>query len=373
MHMARKERRYAYEAVEPNIAIPPLQMDGKKKKIAILLVIAAVAIIIMSIFGLWALNTKKQQDRVEIVLPNATIMNATTEIPKCYDDDCFLRVALATLSVDACDQILDEPKRTGCYEKLSDDVLGACLKVSNSTIKNNCLTIHALNEKSLSLCKSLDDETREKQCIEGVDPCYYKNGTSKLFCLAIANEDYTQCNKDEACIIQYNRVNKDINACNELTLPQSKNACISIINGNDNICSDLGNQITRDTCRLKYVTETHDVDACTRITNDTYYSQECYTDIAINKIDATYCNFLPAIEFRWNCLINYTKVINDANTCNMIPTYVPKAYSNCWFTYATSNFEPLGCTYVANPTYKKSCYERIFSLMNLASQWRNVR
>ena len=358
--MPTKERRYKYETPQAANEMPAMPvLSEKKKKIAILLAVAAVAILIMSVVGLWAVTQKKTQGEVNIILPNATIQNETTATPKCYDDDCFLKTALTASNVNLCDQILNEPKRVECYEKLANQVLAACLKVSNTTVRNTCLTTHALKEKSVSLCKNLDSDVQEKNCIETIEPCYYKSGSEKLLCLALTDKDYKQCNKDELCIRDYTKVNKDINACKELTLPASQNACISILKGED-ICGDLGSEFERDKCRLTYVMETHDKLACSRVTNDTEYAQECYTDLAVTNKEATYCNFLSSTDVRWNCLINYTRVVNDPKACGLVPDYLPKSYSNCWFVYATSNFETKGCTYITAFAYKNSCYERIF-------------
>lgn len=360
--MARATR-YKYERPSEKMEMPPVENDkGKQKKIILLIIVAAFGVLLMGLLGYYIIKGKKiGTDIGGIEIPNVTtVENATsgTTTMNCYDDECFMKLAVDENNIDACGRVLDSNKMETCYESISKTSLDACLKVTDEQTKKECLTVHAIEQKSVALCKNIAGG-EQKSCIEKIEPCYYKTGNELLLCLALDKDDYKLCNKNEECITTYAKTKNESIACKELGIASSQNTCISIAMQKD-ICGDLATAPEKDKCRMNYVIATKDAEACQKITQDTIYSQECYTNVALDKMDKNYCSYL-SLDYKWNCLINYSKTAPDLSACDLIPDYLTKSRQNCGFAYATTTFDPRGCLYITSaPTYKKSCYERIF-------------
>ncbi len=337
------------EKKEP-VYVPRENREKGKGNIALI----ASAIIVLVIVGGMYLLLKGQKPTepyspalIDVI--NETILNKT----ELCEDDCLFTKAVTSLNYSICNEIINESKKESCFLQLSSLSLESCVNVKNYTKKKECVLSHALFQKSTEICNNLKVADR-KQCIETIDPCFYKVLTEKSLCLATLHKNYSYCQDDYECIYQYAEMNSDKKACDMLDSKVSKQLCINLVDNLDK-CHELVLASQVDYCKQLYAIRASKPSVCADISSDTSYSYECYSHFAVKEKNKDYCQKL-SLEDKWKCYKKYSLATYDASGCVQISEYAPNAKNTCYSDVAVNYHNASFCEGINNPSEKLTCY-----------------
>jgi hypothetical protein len=295
------------------------------------------------------------------------------------DDQCMLQNAVSSGSADECLNISNVSTRQTCYLLLSNTSVSVCLRLESEAAQVECVSHHAVLNNDLSIC-SLLAEPGATSCMAAINPCYARNGTPRLLCLALASKNYTMCGSNRECVLNYSQATGNVDACSQLTLVADQFGCWAMVSGKDK-CSDLTLQSQKDLCYEVFAIRTDDHLLCQAITPDSLYQTECLSYFSARLGDYHICDAGLTLNNRWICYSNYSLVSGDISGCAGISPYATTARFKCYYAFAISWGNPSVCDQFGDPSEINSCY--VGSIMNNTrlnysncaaiglSQWKN--
>ncbi|MBS3067749.1 hypothetical protein J4450_03535 [Candidatus Micrarchaeota archaeon] len=325
----------------------------KRKVYTNLGTVVVILIITIAIFFLFFGKKPADNGSTNIAIPNVTKPNVS--VSTVCDDDCQLQNALSTKVATTCDSISNETKKQDCFVALATDSVEACLKLADYSQKKTCVGSHAVKLDNLDLCSNLEMDDR-RPCIEKVDSCFYKKLDEKPLCKALANNNYSFCEKNEECIFAYAQQTVNAEACADLGIRFKQNACVSIALKKDE-CNGLPKDDEIDACRALYAVKTDRPGACDDLTKkDTIYAVNCYAHFAKRDKNPAVCDGVELLK-RWDCYKKYAIETSDLQGCIQITRYAPIAKEHCFIDVGKEYGNPQACEYLNfDPGSRDVCY-----------------
>lgn len=281
------------------------------------------------------------------------------------NDLCLLSKAVKDKNASVCEILTDKIIAQECFEKTAKYSLDSCLKVEDYAKRKECITENAVEEKSIDICLSLETETDRNECIGKADECYFKTGVAKNTCLAIRNLDYSLCNKNVQCILNYSDATKDVNACGQMPLEPEQYACAALGTDDDDECKKIGYMNGQDSCYASVAIWTNRSAICSLISGSNMYMRDCYAYFSIQQNELSYCNNVD-LDYRWECYTNFSVGTKNLSGCDAINYWAKTSKKICYYDYAMSNRDPGACTNMEEPGSKVSCYSA--SIMRNATE-----
>ncbi len=332
----------------------------KKGQGAPTILIAAVVVTILVLTGLVILFAMQQEPEVAPSYPYYEEEEAppvtetiTEEQPPEPDDNYYYESALGSKNSSLCNFIGNQTIRQLCYENLSMESLDACGKVSNRTLLKNCITNFAVSLGNISICELLDNESTE--CKKAVNPCYELEGAAFPLCMALSENDSSECQGNPDCILNYS-ITRDEDHCGEIEDTGKKGACFSVLKDTDR-CYEIASPSQKDLCYYYYALYSDNGNICHSITHTSLYAVDCLSVFAVRKGDPTFCD-VSELEFndQWNCYINYTMLSRDISGCSYIHELATTHRFECYYTFATEYGDPGVCHLLNDPRMTSTCY-----------------
>lgn len=334
---------------------PVYRSSEKKKENKLVTILGAVLAIFLIVVAAFLFISMQQKPPVLPLqnLTNVTIPNISINDTILCDDDCLMGKAESTINYSVCLDIQNDSKEQSCLLKLSKISLEACVQLQNYTSKKNCVEWHAVSQKSTEVCNNLNVSDR-KPCIENIDPCFYKILTDKDVCTARFNKNYSYCQKDEECLFEYAKLEKNATACEDIDSKVKKQVCLNIVENIDN-CDDLLLASQIDYCRQLYAIRANKPLLCDAISLDTSASYDCYVFFATEEKNKQYCKKL-SLNDEWKCYQEYSLAANDPTGCMEIHKYAPSARHKCLLDVANAFNNASVCESMDIASQKIECY-----------------
>jgi len=281
------------------------------------------------------------------------------------DELCLLAQAVKNKNATTCELITNEILAQECFEKTAPYSLDACLKVIDYTKRKECITQNAIAQQSIDICLGLETDADRNNCINKTDECYFKTGVEKNTCVAIKTMNYTKCNKNTQCILEYSDKTKDVTACGQMSLEPEQYACAAIGKDNDDECKKIGYMNGQDSCYKSVAIWTNRSNICSMISSSNEYMRDCYAYFAIRDGNLKLCDNVD-LDYRWQCYANYSVATNNVSGCDAIDYWAKISKKICYYDYAMTNRDPGACTNLEEPGSKVSCYSA--SIMRNATE-----
>lgn len=288
--------------------------------------------------------------------------NATVEC----GDQCLMDAAVDAKNHSACGLIENTSVAQECYEALAMESLDACREVEDSAVLRDCVTYFAEEESDASLCDLLT--AGRVECRLAVDPCIDSEDLG--LCMALLNEDPSECGKDTSCLLNYSLTAKDSEACSLIQDGVIIKACQSAVLRSDR-CSALYYDAQRDLCYQMFAIYSDDYLTCTQISRNSVYAVDCYSIFAARLGNSSLCVREDlGLNERWYCLTNYTLLTGDLQGgCGKIDKLAATNLFRCSFEYAKKYGDPAGCQLIGTSSSRAVCYEGAIMYSNQNLDW----
>ncbi len=313
--------------------------------------IIGLFVVVIALIAIWAVNSSRTNE----VLADLNVPNISTS-DSCKSDDCLLQLAKTSDNPSICELLNSTETQQKCFEQLATAHYEACEKVTDYDKRKECALSNAALADSVAPCQKLGlTEEDKRKCIISVDGCYYMNGTGQDQCRALSKGNYSYCNGEFDCVLEYAIANKDETSCSGTTGISSQYACVSIVLGRS-VCSELPVQAEKDYCYEIYSKETDNVALCREITEGTDYQWRCYANTAIRTGQASQCENVELLN-RWTCYRNYSVSTNDVSGCKAIHDLATNAKIGCFLDIARVYGNPSACENINSSSQKGMCYQ----------------
>ncbi len=212
----------------------------------------------------------------------AKVMNNPSYCEKIQDSSKkYNCLTLLTQDISYCENLKDDTDRYICYASIDDP--DNCNNIPDLDYKNNCLAEINLDS---SYCDPITDIKLREDCLEITTD---KEGCLKLptincydevyVMVASLREDFSYCDKvqypvnqiDCQAQLQYHFLDKGMNtmnitACNKIEDPDAKNACISVVNKDLEMCKSVEKDEIKFFCILQFIEFLHQPELCNELT-----------------------------------------------------------------------------------------------------------
>lgn len=331
------------------------EKKGQGAPMVLILVVVLALVLLTGLVIIFAL----QQETEEVLPPKEPeeeeppVTNITEEEPPELNDDYYYDTALSTTNATLCGLIGNQSMRQLCYENLAMESLDACREVANQTLNEECVMHFATSLEDAGLCGLLVN--RSLECMIAVNPCYEKEGNELLICLALSENDPTECQNDSDCLFNYS-ITKGEDHCSEIEDAVQKQACLSVLKNTDK-CYGLESPALKDRCYYLYALHIDNKNLCYSVHITSPYALDCFSEFAVRKNNATVCDVSQfELNDRWNCYINYTMATGDVDGCSYIHELATTHVFQCYFNYAKKYGDPSACDFIGDVSSVVTCY-----------------
>ena len=346
------------------ITYAPKKEDGKGTIMLIGILLALIIIV-----GVGLLTIIQQKAPVEPppeynYTPPPPDTNLTNVTDTC-DEQCMLDAAIAAKNVTLCGELSE--LQQSCYEQLADDSFDACVLVSDSAKKQDCVTAYAVADGDITICDSLSEDAKTA-CSYAVDPC--ADAEDEDLCRALESSDPELC-EDKYCLLDYSLENNDSATCDMIVDRVMATACKSTVLDTDK-CYDLGEGSLRDYCYELFAIYSEDYLTCTQTTPNSIYALDCFSLYAAHEGNYSICdNDGFELNNRWLCYTNYSLISGDTSGCEAIHELASTNKFRCVFEFAKLYGDPSACDILESSSSRTTCYSGSILYSNENLDWHN--
>ncbi|VVC00921.1 Uncharacterised protein [uncultured archaeon] len=276
-------------------------------------------------------------------------------------DDCFAALAASKRDASICTNIYDVGKLDSCYALFANIDLETCKKISDATMRADCLTENAKRMKSQDACSLIGAEDKKAACLKSVLPeCMQIIEPEKRdLCLALEKNDYTQC-KEDWCFMRYALNRSDGNACALITSPTDEYTCKAIVKNDVGECKKASLEAIQDVCIKNASIALGNQDGCDLATEGSTYRNSCYLYFAVKSQDSSICakaypefTLMIGSSRNW-CYQQYANQTADASVCPKVTETINRI--TCYRDAAIQNRMPSLCNGLWTEAMKGDCY-----------------
>ena len=240
-----------------------------------------------------------------------------TEAEKKQMDDEALSGAITSGSIEDCEKILDEKLRNQCLDTLGYAAILAsgdekqCEKLNNESLRKQCLDkiyySEAMDTMDSDLCQKISDQALKQQCIDQIQSVLGRNAESEADCESISDPVLKQECLDN---FYYSSSIKELDegSCSNITNSDLRERCSKTIAQNIKVIEIAEKQQAEKPKSTEEVLE-----ACDNLSGE--QAQNCKDkanyDLAFEKKDLSYCNYIADAESKQECLDTQSDSINQ--------------------------------------------------------------
>jgi len=251
-----------------------------------------------------------------------------------------------------------------CIYSFVNQSVSVCDELSDAKKKDSCLDFHARSEKSLSLCDRIGQADVKQACVNAVSPpCLaIVDKKERETCTVIADKNLAGCNDDQDCLFAYGTALNDTAACDKIDLNARRVACRSFSTGSVKCKEELTLDPDIGYCFEAVAIKANDVYYCERIPEASSYSPDCYTALAIQQKNASYCKKAAMENDANDCLVKYALATGEYQWCSNITYYMSSLRKDGCYRQAAIKFnDPLICNGIPASVERASCYGLVLS------------
>lgn len=311
------------------------------------------------------------------VAPNTT--TPTVEVPivdeivvvpyeKCADsngvlssDKCYLDLALESSDSLLCQKIYSIKTRDECYDYFSKTDEKLCAKIASPSLRSNCYFNSARRLNDTDYCVKISNSTEKQNClVELSPPCSFESDVkSKNLCLALYNNASKFC-ADDDCRFELGTKNLNPSACDDIDESNRalRSACRAIALDDISICTESGLDVVADYCYKLAAYAASNSAWCTYTTAGSPYGLECLMHFATTTNDPTLCKYSDSELDRDNCYMNYSISTGNYSACDKI--IISLLDSQCRIATAMQNGDMSSCNKMQYNS-RTNCYNLVLS------------
>ncbi len=216
-----------------------------------------------------------------------------------------------------CEQIqYDSKVKQSCMDALNynsaiqknDDNL--CKKISDTQLQSKCLDLVylniSLNTLNTNLCSKITDSKVKQNCSDQIQAMLGKNAKSAGSCTTIKNLTLKQNCLDN--FYHSNSINNlKVENCSKIKDSDLKDRCTKTIKKNIEVINLTKKQT------VTYKSNTNKLKTCDKLSGDSKNAckDETYYNLAAEKKDLSYCNFIQNNTSKTKCIKTQTASINS--------------------------------------------------------------
>lgn len=186
-----------------------------------------------------------------------------------------------------------------------------------------------------------------------------------VIAIGCSEEEQDNTFEIESDIIQQAVASLDASKCNSISNEFLRNDCFVGVaggTGNEELCENIAEELTKDECirQAKIHKLPEDKKICEKASG--YEKSACYTRLAVEKNESSYCEYIKLEEFtygnRGNCYIRYISEYGSIEMCNEY--FSEESWKNsCYFSLAVQQQNGSICNIMSNTIRKVSCNSQI--------------
>ncbi|MEK6953918.1 MAG: hypothetical protein AABX01_02850 [Candidatus Micrarchaeota archaeon] len=265
-----------------------------------------------------------------------------------FKDDCFSHVANLTGRISLCDNVTQAKIRNLCIRSFPEGrtVLYDCLKLPEAQ-RDGCYFSIAIEGKNPDICMKIKNKNQ-------TDACLSKIGISSKN-LAICDRVIDRPLRYE-CAYYNAIIANDSDACGKLNSKMGDECLFRIATArqSENLCAEIGDAGMGNECFEKLAQSKGASGICERISGNASLRDGCYYYFMQKERIISYCYKIASIEKRGDCYSFMAQKNNNMSICFLINS-TSIAVDRCIYDYGVSNNNYSSCINIEDLNLKRSC------------------
>ena len=270
-------------------------------------------------------------------------------------DDCFLSLAKKRGSAEICKGIYSVETLDNCYSLFAARDLEVCKKITDRGMRTDCLISNAKAANSTEICALIDNADLRFSCLGQVSPpcTLITDIGQRSLCMALDKSDYNLC-KGDSCFYTYALNMSDANACQMISQPSERFACVAVVKRDVNECTAIEFQTVKDSCVEMASEQLGYLWGCDVATAGSDYRNRCYLYFAVARNDLDLCKKPLYEDQRDQCYLDFATQRANNTACGRVVESLNKI--SCYYQAAKANSMPSLCNPLGTENQQSYCY-----------------
>jgi len=211
----------------------------------------------------------------------------------------FSVLMIIAVKQNPCAKVEGQVEKDNCYYELAELKMlrGYCHKISDNKLSESCLSLIAVNNNDLAICRDLKNSSRGF-CIKKIA----EKKEDPSVCIEITDQYWS-----DLCYFELSIILEEASLCNAVLSEKTRNKCFfdfSLRENNTIGCDNIKNKDVKDVCYLNIAVITSNLSICDKtLTLPTYGT--CMEHFAILHNDSELCSNIKEDFMKNNCFSNF--------------------------------------------------------------------